>query len=82
MNKQPCYCPPGADVRCSPDDETHDIHGRELCCPYDNRAMAEFYGWEYTPGWEATPGIRAAMRKRRQAFGRLEEIAQKAADNR
>ena len=75
-----CSCPPDAQYRCSPADETRDRRGRELCCPYDNRAMAAFYGRSYTPGWEASSGIRAAMRKRR--MGTLEEIAQRAADNR
>jgi|KBSMisStandDraft_5_1062788.scaffolds.fasta_scaffold2842242_2 hypothetical protein len=75
-----CLCPPEAQYRCSPNDKTHDIHGRELCCPYDNQAMAAFYQKAYCATWEATPGMRAAMRKRR--MGTLEEIAQKAADNR
>jgi hypothetical protein len=42
--------------------------------------MAAFYRKSYVAGWEATSGMRAAMRKRR--MGTLEEIAQKAADNR
>ena len=80
MVTQRCFCPPDAKYRCSSDDKTHDVHGRELCCPYDNRAMAAFYRKPYYASWEANPGLRAAMRKRR--MGTLEEIAQKAADSR
>jgi hypothetical protein len=75
-----CYCPPDAPKRCSPKDRTHDVKGRLLCCPYDNKGMAAFYRVSYQPGWEATPGRRAAMRKRLD--GTLEEIAQRAADTR
>jgi hypothetical protein len=77
---RPCYCPRGARQRCSPDDETHDVRGRRLCCPYDEKRMAEFYEVAWSPSWRATPGRRAAMRKRLK--GELEEIAQRAADTR
>jgi len=42
--------------------------------------MAAFYREPYHASWEATSGKRAAMRKRR--MGMLEEIAQRAAENR
>ena len=80
MLTQKCLCPPGARHRCSPRDKTHDVHGHELCCPDDSRAMAAFYREPYYASWEATSGKRAAMRKRR--MGTLEEIAQRAAENR
>jgi hypothetical protein len=74
-----CCCPLDAPNRCLPTDHARDSRGRQLCCPYDDDAMAVFYGIS-RPGWTATPGRRAAMRKRRR--GTIEEIAQRAASTR
>ena len=74
-----CFCPPDAPRGCAASDQTHDPHGRPLCCPYDERAMAAFYRVPYAD-WKPGSGRRAAMRKRLQ--GTLEEIAQRAADTR
>lgn len=75
-----CDCPQSVAEPCSPNDHARDSKGRQLCCPYDERAMAAFYGIAFSAGWQASPGRRAAMRKRRA--GTLEEIAQRAAATR
>lgn len=75
----PCFCPPDIPRPCGPGDQTHDVRGRPLCCPFDERAMAAFYGIPY-PHWTPSSGRRAAMRKRLE--GTLEAIAQRAADSR
>lgn len=74
-----CHCPPDAPKRCAPTDHKRDTSGRPLCCPYDNAAMAAYYGVS-KPEWVATAGRRAAMRKRLR--GDIEDIAQRAADTR
>ena len=74
-----CYCPEDAPKRCSPSDQEKDSRDRQLCCPYDERAMAAYYRFPFSQ-WKGTSGRRAAMRKRR--LGTLEEIAQRAATTR
>lgn len=79
MRPAGCICPETVSKPCSPGDHQRDPKGRPLCCPYDEPAMAAFYGVPYSR-WVPSSGRRAAMRKRRE--GTLEEIAERAAATR
>lgn len=73
----PCSCPPTASKRCTSEDVAFDDEGRSLCCPYDDEAMARYFGIDVG---DVRAGRRSSMRKRLD--GELNQIAQRAADTR